>query len=200
MSSKLNFGEHGRCEALARSAGRRCKRPAVGPHGKCDKHGGASAGPRDSSQLEGNQHAVGNSGGCPPERNSNARVHGVFSSLDAMDDRIKAGEGDMGVIHHLALLEYDILKTSRRNAPDMDEDRRRELAHEYALLSQKETRANLDFFERGFAWPEEETFETEDGPVTVERHHMNPTFRVSSRLSRRMREIRDELKAWPKYD
>ena len=106
----------------------------------------------------------------------------------------------MDVIHGLALLEYSVWKTSRRNAPDgLDEDRRRELAHEYALLSLKERRADADFFERGFALTETETFEYEDGELTVEQKRINPTFEASSRISRRVLEIWDELKALPKY-
>lgn len=38
----MDYGEHGRCEALAKTTGERCRRHAVGDHGKCDKHGGAT--------------------------------------------------------------------------------------------------------------------------------------------------------------
>lgn len=66
-------------EAYARSADRRCRRPAVGSHGKCDKHGGASTGPRDPALLEGNDHAAGNTGGGPPPLNTNAQTHGAWN-------------------------------------------------------------------------------------------------------------------------
>lgn len=42
MSPNMDYGEHGRCEATAKSTGERCGRPAVGAHGKCDMHGGKS--------------------------------------------------------------------------------------------------------------------------------------------------------------
>ena len=42
MDSTMNYGKHGRCEAIAKTTGERCGRPAVGSHGKCDKHGGKS--------------------------------------------------------------------------------------------------------------------------------------------------------------
>lgn len=42
----MNYGEHGQCEASAKSTGERCRRPAVGDHGKCDIHGGKTTAPR----------------------------------------------------------------------------------------------------------------------------------------------------------
>lgn len=38
----MDYGKHGRCEATAKSTEEQCGRPAVGPHGKCDIHGGKS--------------------------------------------------------------------------------------------------------------------------------------------------------------
>jgi len=35
------YGEHGRCEATAKTTGERCRQPATGEHGKCYYHGGA---------------------------------------------------------------------------------------------------------------------------------------------------------------
>lgn len=40
--SEQQYGEHGRCEATAQSTGERCQKAAIGPHGKCDVHGGKS--------------------------------------------------------------------------------------------------------------------------------------------------------------
>lgn len=40
--TEQDFGEYGRCEATAQSTGERCKKSAVGEHGKCDVHGGKS--------------------------------------------------------------------------------------------------------------------------------------------------------------
>jgi hypothetical protein len=36
-----DYGEHGQCEASARTTGERCRQPATGEHGKCYYHGGA---------------------------------------------------------------------------------------------------------------------------------------------------------------
>lgn len=46
--TEQQYGEHGRCEATAKSTGERCKKAAIGPHGKCDVHGGKS--------LKGEEH------------------------------------------------------------------------------------------------------------------------------------------------
>lgn len=37
-----DYGEHGRCEATARSTDEQCKKAAIGAHGKCGVHGGKS--------------------------------------------------------------------------------------------------------------------------------------------------------------
>lgn len=42
MSPDIDYGVYGRCEAIAKSTDERCGRPAIGPHGKCDIHGGKS--------------------------------------------------------------------------------------------------------------------------------------------------------------
>jgi hypothetical protein len=75
----MEYGEHGQCEATAKTTGERCKRPAVGEHGKCDKHGGEGSGPNDTAYLEGNDHAEGNPGSRPPEGNQNALSTGLHA-------------------------------------------------------------------------------------------------------------------------
>jgi len=52
MSPDMNYGEYGRCEAIAKSTGERCGRPAVGDHGKCDIHGGKSPTGEDHPAFE----------------------------------------------------------------------------------------------------------------------------------------------------
>src|SRR6056297_204066 len=47
-----DYGEHGRCEATAKSTGERCKKAAIGPHGKCDSHGGKSKRGADHPNFE----------------------------------------------------------------------------------------------------------------------------------------------------
>lgn len=77
----MNYGEHGQCEATAKSTNERCKRPAVGEHGKCDKHGGSTPTKDENPNVgapEGNNHAKGNSGG-PPEGNLNALSSGLHA-------------------------------------------------------------------------------------------------------------------------
>lgn len=51
-NSNQQYGEYGRCEATAKSHGDRCKRAAVGPHGKCDVHGGKTPSGTDSPNFE----------------------------------------------------------------------------------------------------------------------------------------------------
>lgn len=47
-----DYGRHGRCEATAKSTGDRCRRPAVGSHGKCGYHGGNSLRGRDHPDFK----------------------------------------------------------------------------------------------------------------------------------------------------
>lgn len=42
QQSSRAYGERGRCTAVAKTTGGRCRQPAVGEHGKCYYHGGAS--------------------------------------------------------------------------------------------------------------------------------------------------------------
>ena len=63
--SDMTYGEYGRCEATAKSTGERCRRSAVGPHGKCDIHGGKTPTGEDSPHFE----------------------HGLFSDYLSEDDR-----------------------------------------------------------------------------------------------------------------
>jgi hypothetical protein len=51
------YGEHGRCEATAKTTGERCRQPATGEHGKCYYHGGAP----NTGAPEGNQNAANSS-------------------------------------------------------------------------------------------------------------------------------------------
>jgi len=50
--TEQNYGEYGRCEATAKSTGERCKKAAIGPHGKCDTHGGKSLKGTDHPNFE----------------------------------------------------------------------------------------------------------------------------------------------------
>lgn len=44
ITGSRSYGKWGQCIAPARSADRRCRQPAKGPHGKCRNHGGNSPG------------------------------------------------------------------------------------------------------------------------------------------------------------
>jgi hypothetical protein len=74
ITGEWKYGEWGQCIATAKSAGRRCRGYAQGPHGKCSTHGGSD----DSGAPEGNTNAEGNDGGAP-EENTNAADHGGYS-------------------------------------------------------------------------------------------------------------------------
>lgn len=101
--------EYGQCEATAKSTGEQCGNPAIGEHGKCRFHGGASTGP-----PKGSKNAKGNPGGAPPEGNGNAEKHGlhadphkyherrdqeekewIFDVSAAIEDRIRERRGDV---------------------------------------------------------------------------------------------------------
>ena len=69
MNPNMDYGKHGRCEATAKSTGRRCGRPAVGSHGKCDMHGGKSPKGEDHPSFK----------------------HGLFSDYLSDDDREAIG-------------------------------------------------------------------------------------------------------------
>ena len=51
MTTDPENTEFGRCEATAKSTGQRCGRAAVGPHGKCDVHGGKSKKGRENGNF-----------------------------------------------------------------------------------------------------------------------------------------------------
>ena len=179
----------GCCNAKTRNGGRCGKLPINGT-GRCRLHGGASTGPRDPSKLEGNDHAAGNPGGGAPELNMNAWIHGAFSDLDKLDQRLR-GEAREKVDEHRECV--CVLERSRDARPSLSEDRRKALAREYALSFYQWRLAAADTVKRGFGITHEETLETPDGEVTVERKRINPTVMQGSRLSRRQLRIGEVL-------
>jgi hypothetical protein len=74
-----------RCGAETR-AGEPCKKYPVEGAERCRLHGGRSTGPRDTSALEGNDHAVGNDGGAP-DPGANREEHGLEADREAWFDR-----------------------------------------------------------------------------------------------------------------
>jgi hypothetical protein len=188
----LQYGEHGRCTATARSAGRRCQRPATGAHGKCRFHGGASTGPRDPSALEGNDHAAGNSGGGAPEGNTNALESGAFVPLRRIPERLTVEQ-----LHGVARWHWWAILTARVRRPELTDRRRRRLAERWALLDVRRLNAEADVWGptgRGFTYERERTAETADGEtVTWTEERLNPSALINSRAMRRRLDIAETL-------
>lgn len=188
----------GRCNATTRSGGHCEKHPAEG-RSRCHLHGGASTGPRDTSHLEENDHAAGNPGGAPPELNTNAQIHDGFADWETAYERF-----DESTRGHVDRIAADIRETAAEYAPDVDAERRAELAREKATLSVLETRATADVIcTRGDSAPGrgfivEREIEGDDGE-TVTKRVANPALSAQVALSRRQREIAEELRLWPGF-
>lgn len=73
ITGDRRYGEWGQCIGTSKSAGRRCKGYAQGPHGKCNIHGGADG----SGAPEGNDNAEG---GGAPAGNRNASTHDLYTA------------------------------------------------------------------------------------------------------------------------
>jgi len=81
ITGDRRYGEWGQCIGTAKSAGRRCKGYAQGPHGKCNTHGAEGGAP------EGNDNAEGNDGGAS-EGNQNATTHGLYAETNAFYQQV----------------------------------------------------------------------------------------------------------------
>lgn len=184
------FGRYGQCTATNRN-GVRCGQHAMGEHGKCYYHGGASSGADEPHRPVGNDHAEGNPGGSPPELNRNAEIHGAFSAMDKVEARLNE-DGQAELTERMDAL----CERSRRLRPSLSEERREALAKEYVLTSHLWTQATVDTLKRGIGITREETFDTPNGPVTVERKRVNPTMLRSSHLIRRQLRIGEVLGLW----
>lgn len=163
---------------------------------RCKFHGGCSTGPKDTSYLENNNHAVDNDGG-PPEGNRNAAVHGGFTEWQNAYERITAN-GDSDTQARLETLKESYLSTAAENAPDVPTDRRKELARELATIKILKQRAQSD------VWGEfEESTDTESRGLVLkgddENQKVNPAHTAANRRRRRSREIARELRLWPAF-
>jgi len=110
MNPNMDYGQHGRCEATAKSTGERCGRPAVGEHGKCDMHGGGRN---------------GNEPGPPSGKDNPNFEHGLFSEVirDEDKDTLKRIE-DMSTAAKLeSTLNVQVLKLHRAIEGMESEDR-----------------------------------------------------------------------------
>jgi hypothetical protein len=199
MSTDEMDATGGRCGATTRD-GSPCRKWPVGGagEGRCRLHGGASTGPKDASHLEDNDYAEGNPGGGAPEGNANAEIHGGFSdwrkAYRRFDDETRA---------YVDRIAADWRETAAEHAPDVDADRRAELSREHATLSILHRRTTADTFAepdgsgpgRGFIL--EEKREIGGETYTVEK--ANPALRAGASLSRRQREIAEELRLYPGF-
>lgn len=187
------YGRWGRCEAWARSTGERCRQEAMGPHGKCYFHGGASAGPRDPSALEGNRNAAGNRGGGAAELNTNAVKHGAFSDLELVDERL---EGE--ALAYVNRLTECLASRAAEKVPSMGVLERWELAREWALLSHQWGLAMADAYERGLIDEVEKSYTDGAGEEwSFTRSRVVPTLERSFEISGRQDEIEEELRLFP---
>ncbi len=177
------------------SRGGRCKLPAgwgtPGSGGtRCRYHGGCSTGPDDASHLEGNDFAEGNPGGCPPEHNSNAVIHGGFSDWQTAYERFQENQD---AHDRIEMLVSAYLETASEHAADLDSERRERLARELATRRVLKSRASKDVWgqledgsnseTRGFMLSES------NGKPTVNRAHA-----AAHQQKKRIREIAQELR------
>ena len=121
------YGEHGRCEATAKSTGERCKKSAIGPHGKCDSHGGKSKKGADHPNYK----------------------HGAFSKYfrsdlsdreeAALDKALEAVDDSEAVKDVLAEIAFEhILKGKRSGDPRFTREARQLLA-EFNIVENGDT-------------------------------------------------------------
>jgi hypothetical protein len=145
---------------------------------------------KDTSYLEGNDFAKGNPGGGAPEGNTNARVHGAWGDWEIAYDRFE-GETEEFVDR----LVESIQERAAEHAPDVDEEKRAELAKEHATLRVLKRRAETDIWApisdsdagRGVTVEEErEGFER-----NIER--LNPATKAVRRIEKRRRKIAKKL-------
>lgn len=164
--------------------------------GRCKFHGGLSEGPRDTSYLEDNDHAVGNPGGGAPELNTNAEVHGGFADWEKAYERF---DGETRA--YVNRLIDSMRPVAEKYAADVPEDRRKRLLKEKATLSVLWNRAAFDVFAsesdtaRGFTVSENIDVNGEVGSV----EKLNPAWGATASLSAREREIAKELRLWPGF-
>lgn len=174
------------------SEGDPCKLPAgwgtPGSGGsRCKFHGGCG-GTNSTDHLEGNNFAEGNPGGSPPTGNSNAEIHGGWSDWRKYYDRFDAEEKE-----YVERLVDDFCETAAEHAPDVDADRREELARECATLMLLRRDASED------VWCDIDGSGPGRGLVLTDddgRQRINPAHHAVHRLRRRGREIAEELCLW----
>jgi hypothetical protein len=184
------------CGATNRN-GNPCKLPAgwgtPGSGGRrCRHHGGSSTGPDDTSHLQGNDFAEGNPGGCPPENNDNAAIHGGFSDWRTAYERFRK---DPAARQRIETLVSAYLHTAQEHATDVDLDRRKELARELATRRLLKQRAQED------VWSDGSDTDTDARGLLIEDgdgrgRTVNPAHIAAHKHKQRTREIAEELSLW----
>jgi len=194
--------EYDICGATNRN-GNPCKLPqgwgTPGSGGsRCKFHGGCSTGPDDTSHLQNNDYAEGNPGGRPPENNDNAAIHNGWSDWRNYYERLDSDDQE-----YVSRLVDEFCNTAAEHAPDVDPERREELAREAATLMILRRDASQD------VWSSQDDDQDDDGSRSgsargrgliledeTGRQRVNPAHNAVQRLRRRGREIAKELSLW----
>ena len=157
MASDGREFEYGQCEATAKSTGEQCGNPAIGEHGKCRFHGGASTGAE-----KGNDHATGNDGGAP-EGNGNAETHGLHADPHKYHERRDQEEKEW-ILDVSAAIE-DRIRENRGDVDKLD----RVLARRIAIKLHIASRATEHVDKEGLM----QVIEVEDNGATYEKEIPN---------------------------
>jgi hypothetical protein len=167
---------------------------------RCKFHGGCSTGPDDTSHLEGNDFAEGNSGGRPPENNDNAVIHGGWSDWRNYYQRLDGDDKE-----YVSRLVEEFCNTAAEHAPDVDPERREELAREAATLMILRRDASQDVWNDNNNNDDQDDDGSRSGSARgrgliledeTGRQRVNPAHNAVQRLRRRGREIAKELSLW----
>lgn len=179
------------CGATNRN-GEPCQLPAgwgtPGSGGNRCKYHGGRAGTKSTDHLEGNDFAKGNPGGGAPELNTNGAIHGGWSDWRKAYQRF-----DDETLETVEKLVADMLETAAEHAPEVEADRREELARESATITILRRRASAD------AWGTIDGSGNGRGLILTDddgNQRVNPAHKAASSLRRRGREIAEELCLW----
>jgi hypothetical protein len=142
------------CGAETADGGSCNRRTADG--GPCYLHDKSGI-PNTHGAPEGNQNAVGNSGGGAPVGNTNALTHGSYASRETLWSKMSAAEREW----------FEALREAVIHRLDSDQE---SVGEDVAWVLYRRSLADVDLAERG---------------LVVEDRRMNPSFPRSRRLSSR---------------
>jgi hypothetical protein len=156
--------------------------------------------------LEGNDYAAGNPGGRPPENNDNAAIHNGWSDWRNYYERLDSDDQE-----YVSRLVDEFCATASEHAPDVDPERREELAQEAATLMLLRREASKDVWNDDNN-PNSIKSQGDDGTRSgsargrgliledeTGRQRVNPAHNAVQRLRRRGREIAKELSLWDAF-